>query len=97
MLTPIAKSWPSQWCLEANYLAIQVHGGYGYSREYDVEQHYRDNRLNPIHEGTNGIQAIDLLGRGPATRARLRVAGNESTDNSLARVTRRRSEDRGSR
>ena len=63
ILTPIAKSWPSQWCLEANNLAIQVHGGYGYTREYDVEQLYRDNRLNPIHEGTHGIQAIDLLGR----------------------------------
>jgi alkylation response protein AidB-like acyl-CoA dehydrogenase len=63
VLTPIAKSWPSQWCLEANNLAIQVHGGYGYTREYDVEQHYRDNRLNPIHEGTHGIQSLDLLGR----------------------------------
>ena len=63
VLTPIAKSWPSQWCLHANDLAIQVHGGYGYTREYDVEQHYRDNRLNPIHEGTHGIQALDLLGR----------------------------------
>ena len=63
LLTPIAKSWPSQWCLEANSLAIQVHGGYGYAREYEVEQHYRDNRLNPIHEGTHGIQALDLLGR----------------------------------
>jgi alkylation response protein AidB-like acyl-CoA dehydrogenase len=63
ILTPVAKSWPSQWCLEANSLAIQVLGGYGYSREYDVEQHYRDNRLNPIHEGTHGIQSLDLLGR----------------------------------
>ena len=63
ILTPIAKSWPSQWCLEANSLAIQVMGGYGYTREYDVEQHYRDNRLNPIHEGTHGIQSLDLLGR----------------------------------
>ncbi|WP_282206753.1 acyl-CoA dehydrogenase [Kitasatospora fiedleri] len=63
VLTPIAKSWPSQWCLAANDLAIQVHGGYGYTREYDVEQFYRDNRLNPIHEGTHGIQALDLLGR----------------------------------
>ena len=63
VLTPIAKSWPSQWCLRANELAIQVHGGYGYTREFDVEQHYRDNRLNPIHEGTHGIQALDLLGR----------------------------------
>ncbi|MGB3370844.1 MAG: acyl-CoA dehydrogenase [Rhodococcus sp. (in: high G+C Gram-positive bacteria)] len=63
LLTPIAKSWPSQWCLEANNLAIQVHGGYGYTRDYDVEQYYRDNRLNPIHEGTHGIQGLDLLGR----------------------------------
>ncbi|MBQ1081961.1 acyl-CoA dehydrogenase [Nocardiopsis sp. B62] len=63
VLTPIVKSWPSQWCLEANSLAIQVHGGYGYTREYDVEQHYRDNRLNAIHEGTHGVQALDLLGR----------------------------------
>ena len=63
ILTPVAKSWPSQWCLEANNLAIQVLGGYGYTREYDVEQHYRDNRLNPIHEGTHGIQSLDLLGR----------------------------------
>ncbi|MCW2891328.1 MAG: acyl-CoA dehydrogenase, partial [Actinomycetia bacterium] len=45
MLTPITKSWPSQWCLEANSLAIQVHGGYGYTSDFDVEQHYRDNRL----------------------------------------------------
>jgi butyryl-CoA dehydrogenase len=63
VLTPIAKSWPAQWCLLANDLAIQVHGGYGYTREYAVEQLYRDNRLNPIHEGTHGIQALDLLGR----------------------------------
>jgi alkylation response protein AidB-like acyl-CoA dehydrogenase len=62
-LTPIAKSWPSQWCLDANSLAIQVHGGYGYTREYSVEQFYRDNRINPIHEGTHGIHGLDLLGR----------------------------------
>jgi len=62
-LTPIAKSRPSQWCLVANDLAIQVHGGYGYTREYAVEQFYRDNRLNPIHQGTHGIQGLDLLGR----------------------------------
>jgi alkylation response protein AidB-like acyl-CoA dehydrogenase len=63
VLTPIAKSWPSQWCVEANSLAIQVHGGYGYTRDYNVEQLYRDNRLNSIHEGTHGIHALDLLGR----------------------------------
>lgn len=74
ILTPIAKSWPSQWCLEANSLAIQVHGGYGYTREYDVEQHYRDNRLNPIHEGTHGIQSLDLLGRKVTQRGGASVA-----------------------
>jgi alkylation response protein AidB-like acyl-CoA dehydrogenase len=63
LLTPVAKSWPSQWCLAANDLAIQVHGGYGYTRDYPVEQLYRDNRLNAIHEGTHGIQGLDLLGR----------------------------------
>jgi alkylation response protein AidB-like acyl-CoA dehydrogenase len=63
ILTPIAKSWPSEWCLEANNLAIQVHGGYGYTRDFPVEQYWRDNRLNMIHEGTHGIQGLDLLGR----------------------------------
>jgi alkylation response protein AidB-like acyl-CoA dehydrogenase len=63
LLTPIAKSWPSQWCQEANSMAIQVHGGYGYTRDYNVEQYYRDQRLNPIHEGSHGIQGLDLLGR----------------------------------
>ena len=63
VLTPIAKSWPSEWCLEANSLAIQILGGYGYTRDFPVEQYWRDNRLNMIHEGTHGIQALDLLGR----------------------------------
>ena len=100
ILTPVAKSWPSQWCLEANSLAIQVHGGYGYTREYDVEQHYRDNRLNPIHEGTHGIQSLDLLGRKvvaqdgagvaaltaviAATVAGARAAGGEASDMAAA-------------
>ncbi len=63
VLTPIAKSWPSENCLEANSLAIQIHGGYGYTRDFPVEQYWRDQRLNMIHEGTHGIQAADLLGR----------------------------------
>lgn len=63
ILTPIVKTWPSVWGLHANYLAIQVLGGYGYTREYPVERLYRDNRLNEIHEGTTGIQSLDLLGR----------------------------------
>ncbi|GAB5487526.1 MAG: acyl-CoA dehydrogenase [Parasphingorhabdus sp.] len=63
VLTPIMKSWPSEFGLRANEQAIQVHGGYGYTREYPVERFYRDNRLNPIHEGTKGIHGLDLLGR----------------------------------
>ena len=63
MLTPIAKSWPSEWAQEANSLAIQILGGYGYTRDFPVEQYWRDNRLNMIHEGTHGIQGLDLLGR----------------------------------
>ena len=63
LLTPVVKSWPSEFGAIANDLAVQVHGGYGYTRDFDVEQLWRDNRLNQIHEGTTGIQAIDLLGR----------------------------------
>ncbi len=62
-LTSVVKSWPSQWGLAANDLAIQVHGGYGYARDYEVERLYRDNRISSIYEGTHGIQALDLLGR----------------------------------
>ncbi|MEE1930766.1 acyl-CoA dehydrogenase [Streptomyces sp. TRM 70351] len=89
VLTPVTKSWPSQWCLEANSLALQIHGGYGYTREYDVEQHYRDNRLNPIHEGTHGIQALDLLGRKAVMDdgAGLRALG-EAVGATLARAER---------
>jgi butyryl-CoA dehydrogenase len=63
ILTPIVKSFPSEWCLEANSLAIQVLGGAGYTRDFLVEKYWRDQRLNMIHEGTHGIQGIDLLGR----------------------------------
>jgi butyryl-CoA dehydrogenase len=63
LLTPIAKSWPAEFCLEANKLAIQVLGGAGYTRDYPVERLYRDNRLNHIHEGAYGIHGLDLLGR----------------------------------
>src|SRR5690606_40034821 len=63
LLTPVVKSWPSEHCLEANKWAIQILGGYGYTRDYPVERLYRDNRLNHIHEGTLGIQGMDLLGR----------------------------------
>jgi butyryl-CoA dehydrogenase len=63
LLTPVVKSWPSKYGLKANDFAIQVLGGSGYIREYPVEQYYRDNRLNPIHEGTEAIHGLDLLGR----------------------------------
>ena len=63
LLTPVVKAWCSQQGCAANDLAIQVLGGYGYTRDFAPEQHWRDNRLNPLHEGTNGIQALDLLGR----------------------------------
>jgi len=86
VLTPIAKSWPSQWCLAADDLAIQVHGGYGYTRDYPVEQFYRDNRLNPIHEGTHGIQALDLLGRKVVMRG---GAGLALLGEAVAATTRR--------
>lgn len=62
-LTPIIKSWPSEYGPKANYMAIQVLGGSGYVNEHPVEMMYRDNRLNPIHEGTTGIQSLDLLAR----------------------------------
>ncbi|MEL6478793.1 MAG: acyl-CoA dehydrogenase [Pseudomonadota bacterium] len=63
LLTPVAKSWPSEYGLRANEIAIQVLGGAGYTRDWPLERFYRDNRLNHIHEGTRGIQGLDLLGR----------------------------------
>jgi len=86
ILTPIIKAWGSDYSLKANELAMQVLGGYGYTREYPVEQNYRDNRINPIHEGTNGIQALDLLGRkammhdGAALKLLLREIGRTCTE-----------------
>ena len=88
VLTPIAKSWPSQWGQESNSLAIQVLGGSGYTRDYDVEAHWRDQRLNPIHEGTHGIQALDLLGRkvlGGGGASLLALAGR--IEETVARAT----------
>jgi alkylation response protein AidB-like acyl-CoA dehydrogenase len=63
VLTPIAKSFPAEKGFESNALAVQVHGGYGYSSEYMPEAWLRDQKLNSIHEGTTGIQGLDLLGR----------------------------------
>jgi butyryl-CoA dehydrogenase len=63
LLTPVAKSFPAEFGYQANTLALQIHGGYGYSSEYLPEAWLRDQKLNSIHEGTTGIQAMDLLGR----------------------------------
>ncbi len=63
LLTPIIKTFPSENGPRANDLAIQVLGGHGYINEHPVEMFYRDNRLNPIHEGTTCIQSLDLLAR----------------------------------
>ena len=63
LLTPVAKSFPAEKGFESNVLALQIHGGYGYSSEYLVEAWLRDQKLNSIHEGTSGIQGLDLLGR----------------------------------
>ncbi len=68
VLTPVAKTFPAERGFEANALAIQVHGGYGYSSEYLPEAWLRDQKLNSIHEGTTGIQALDLLGRRAVAR-----------------------------
>lgn len=63
LLTPVAKSWPAEYALEANKYAIQVAGGAGYTRDLPLERLYRDNRLNHIHEGALGIHGLDLVGR----------------------------------
>ncbi len=68
LLTPVAKAWPTDLGVELTSLGIQIHGGMGYVEETGAAQHYRDARIAPIYEGTNGIQAIDLVGRKLALR-----------------------------
>lgn len=63
LLTPIAKAWSTDIGVEVSSLGVQVHGGMGFIEETGAAQHYRDARIAPIYEGTNGIQAIDLVGR----------------------------------
>jgi hypothetical protein len=63
LLTPIAKAWSTDMAVEVASMALQVHGGMGFIEETGAAQHYRDARILPIYEGTNGIQAIDLMGR----------------------------------
>ncbi|HSS08529.1 MAG TPA: acyl-CoA dehydrogenase, partial [Acidimicrobiales bacterium] len=63
LLTPVGKAWCTDLGVEVTSLAVQVHGGMGYVEETGVAQHFRDSRIAPIYEGTNGIQAIDLVAR----------------------------------
>ena len=63
LLTPIAKGWSTDMGVEAASLGLQIHGGMGFIEETGAAQHYRDARIAPIYEGTNGIQAMDLVGR----------------------------------
>ena len=63
LLTPIAKAWSTDVGVEVASLAVQVHGGMGFIEETGAAQHYRDARIGPIYEGTNGVQALDLIGR----------------------------------
>jgi len=63
LLTPVAKSYPSEMGIPSVSAGVQILGGYGYCDEFPLEQFYRDVRIHPIHEGTTGIQGITLLGR----------------------------------
>ena len=72
LLTPLAKSYSTDCAVEASSIGVQVHGGMGFVEETGAAQHMRDSRILPIYEGTNGIQAIDLVGR------KLRVDGGEN-------------------
>lgn len=62
-LIPILKTYPSEMGILTTSAAIQIHGGYGFCGDFPVEQYYRDIRIDPIHEGTTGIQGQDILGR----------------------------------
>jgi alkylation response protein AidB-like acyl-CoA dehydrogenase len=98
LLTPIAKGWSTDMGVEVASLGVQVHGGMGFIEETGAAQHYRDARIAPIYEGTNGIQAVDLAGRklsmegGEAVRALLAdmsatVKDIRSSDDALLQMT----------
>ena len=72
MLTPICKAWPSDWGFRVTEWSLQVFGGYGYTKDYPAEQYLRDSKITSIYEGTNGIQALDFVGR------KLRTRGGET-------------------
>ncbi len=87
VLTPVCKAWASDWGVQVGLWCMQVYGGYGYTKEYPVEQYVRDAEIATIYEGTNGIQALDFVGRklrlrdGAAIRELLGMA--EKTFNTL--------------
>jgi alkylation response protein AidB-like acyl-CoA dehydrogenase len=82
LLTPISKAWCSDWGFRVTEWALQVFGGYGYTMDYPAEQYLRDCKIASIYEGTNGIQALDLVGRkfrmqdGRPVKALLKQAGD---------------------
>jgi hypothetical protein len=80
LLVPITKGWCTDMGIEVTSLAVQIHGGMGYVEETGVAQHYRDARIPPIYEGTNGIQAMDLVGR------KLPMRGGGVVKDLLARI-----------
>src|SRR5204862_811534 len=93
LLTPVAKAFSTDIGVEVASLGVQVHGGMGFIEETGAAQHYRDARIAPIYEGTNGVQALDLIGRklagdGGATMAGLiaamRQVGNGGADAPLS-------------
>src|SRR5438067_507877 len=87
LLTPVAKTFPAERGFEANALSVQVHGGYGYTSEYLPEAWLRDQKLNSIHEGTSGIQSLDLLGRKVvAEGGRALMALNEEIESAAERA-----------
>ncbi|MFO0560130.1 MAG: acyl-CoA dehydrogenase [Polyangiales bacterium] len=82
LLTPIAKTFPAEKGFESNVMAVQIHGGYGYSSEYLPESWMRDQKLNSIHEGTTQIQSLDLLGRKVIAKGGEAIAIFQDTINS---------------
>jgi hypothetical protein len=82
LFTPISKAWCSDWGFRVTEWALQVYGGYGYTMDYPAEQYLRDCKIASIYEGTNGIQALDLVGRkfrmqeGRPVKALLKLAGD---------------------
>ena len=77
LLTPLCKAWASDWGVRVADTCLQVFGGYGYTTDYPAEQYLRDARITTIYEGTNGIQALDLVTR------KLRAGGGETLEQAL--------------